>query len=365
VPAAKPPADKTISIILPDQQTITTTTQPLPATTRTEDLQIYLDFQTTITTTVTTRTEILQISLEFPTTTTTTTVTTRTQRYELSLNIETLLASTTTTTGTTGTTGTMVINIILDKYFKPGFKELMKAQDAQKAKSQKILADAQAKANQFQDQAKEIMAKAKIAAAPPPVPAPYRGPEVPPESVLPGADGGGVGGGRLAPLTTSTAPPPDPSMMTTTVNLAALGPCGLIKGGSTPAPPPYLSDVAVNMNDTHLINVPERVKRKWKKPGPTMIPIAQYSGTDLQALADSRFQATLDCALSPWSEWSVCADISGMDLLYSSRHRSTVNPQKKGGRACPDSLSDQRPCKSSRRRRSGWEGMLGEWHSFR
>jgi len=342
--AAAPLASPINPMVVPAQATALVTTAPSPATTMAEQIEISLDYGafTTAPATVTTRTEEIDISLNIPTaaasTTTTTPAPTSTLKYEISLDIET---KTVTTTPPPPTTRTMVINIYLDEYTSTtvDYTGLMNAQAAQQAKSQQIVSEAQAEAKEIVAQAKtpaavvkaqkeadQIIAKAKVAATPPPVPAPYLGPEPPQQPI------------GLGIQTTSSAPPPSPSM-TTTANLAA-APCVMTKnGGVTPAPPPYLSPVSVIMNGTNIIVT------TTQSPPPTLHPMANYSAADLKALNASRYQASLDCALSSWGDWSVCSATSGMVTKFARRERMVVNPQQKGGRACTEPKLDQRACK--------------------
>lgn len=289
-------------------------------------------------------------------------VTTRAEVIDISLNIPAAAAPITTlpaastgaitqaplvaTTTPAPTTRTMVINIYLDNYTStpalpnaqavtttPDYKALMDAQAAQQNKSQQMVSQAQAQANQVvaqaktpeakveaQKQANTILARAKVAATPAPVPAPVPSPVSPQQS---------TGSGDQ---TSSSAPPPTPSTTSSTNSVVPE------EGSSTPAPPPYLSPVSVNMNGTNVIVT------TTASPPLTMEPLANMSAADLTALNASRAQARLDCTLSPWGDWSVCADESGMAAQYSSRKRTIVNPQQKGGRACTEPVVDQVAC---------------------
>lgn len=238
---------------------------------------------------------------------------------KIEIIIQKLLTSTTTPPPTTPT---MKIQVMV--------KSAIAAQNKAKAKSKKIMSDANEKAKRIiaaakgtgtamqkkkaRQEAKKILDKAKIAATPAPVPATGPGP-APPEKTQT----------QKPPPAPTPAPPPPPLKPT--------------PKAPPPAPPPYLSKVAVN----------------FKKAGGTtttttlimLKPLKKLTAAELKKLNKTRSQAALDCEWSAWSDWSdTCGQISGHVKLEAqqTRIRSVMQKQLPGGHPCSGSRTGQRPC---------------------
>merc|ERR1719272_504190 len=135
-----------------------------------------------------------------------------------------------------------------------------------------------------------------------PVPAPMGQPAGPQKSIL--------------PATTSS----EPSSTSIRSSPAATD------EGTTPSPPSYLP-------------------AKSPPPPPLLQPMKKPTLEQIKKQNATRHQAALDCELSSWSDWSVCADTqNGLPGQLSTRTRAMVQPQRKGGSACPNDSMQQIPC---------------------
>jgi len=78
---------------------------------------------------------------------------------------------------------------------------------------------------------------------------------------------------------------------------------------------------------------------------PLLQPLAPRDESKAAQVEKVRQQAALDCQLSAWSEWSICRKRGWLKKGASqSRTREVLQPQLKGGAACPGALSEHRMC---------------------
>jgi len=71
---------------------------------------------------------------------------------------------------------------------------------------------------------------------------------------------------------------------------------------------------------------------------PTIVPLGDMTDEEIAKLNESRQNASADCLLSVWSEWSVCEHPStdARKAPMRSRSRIVVHPQREGGKPCND-----------------------------
>lgn len=142
------------------------------------------------------------------------------------------------------------------------------------------------------------------------VAAPFPSPAPPAASILDGAE---------EVTTTTTLPPLQVSSSTTTIATEAA---------------PYSQGNSTNISIS----------------SPTLKPLKNLTAQEVSALNQSRAQATLDCTVAPWSEWSACgllgsAGDGGILEKVQQRQRSILTPQSLGGAACPQ-LTEIQDCDS-------------------
>lgn len=101
-------------------------------------------------------------------------------------------------------------------------------------------------------------------------------------------------------------------------------------------PPPYLSPVSVNVGTANKIGAGSAVLLNTTTQPPDAVIVAVKDPKVSPSMEQERAKAALDCMLSSWGAWSVCATMSG-DLMSSreqTRSRQIIQNQQPGGKAC-------------------------------